>query len=153
MTRSKASGLWPSTKSSATRSVRRNRSAVSILRDVLPLLQPVVEHPLSGRDYALRFLMGWLQWKAMESPADAVHSFAEAARLSNVAGADDPFPIYSLRHLAYMHYLQGEFALAHASIQRALQRTPGNADDLELTYEAARYAARAGEGRRRRRHC
>ena len=112
------------------------------LRDALPLLQPVTEHPLSGRDYSLRFLMGWLLWKS-QSPAHAAPAFAEAARLSSVADQDDPYPVYSLRHLAYMQYLQGEFAAAHDTIDRAVRR--GASDDLELIYEAARYAARAGD--------
>ena len=114
------------------------RDRLEDLRDALRLLRSIQADPVSGRDYYIWFDIGWILWQLDGNLVEAEEAFYQAARLSATAG--DWLHNFSLRHQAYMQYLQNKHKLAHATITKAVAHTP---DDAETLYDAARYAARA----------
>src|SRR5262249_48853376 len=70
--------------------------------------------------------------------AEAEEAFYQASRLS--ASAGDLLNLSSIRHQAYMQYLQNKHKQAYATIGKALTAAP---DDTEVLFDAARYAARS----------
>jgi tetratricopeptide (TPR) repeat protein len=115
------------------------RDRVEDFKDALRLYRTIQEEGVSGRDYTVWFHLGWLLWKLEENLPEAEEAFYQAARLS--ASAGDQFHALSLRHLAYMQYLQGKHKPAHSTLVKAVA---ANGDDPDTLYDAARYAARVG---------
>lgn len=114
------------------------RDRLEDLRDALRLLRTIQADPVSGRDYYVWFHIGWILWQLDGNLTEAEEAFYQAARLSAQAG--DLLHNFSLRHQAYMQYLQNKHKLAHSTIGKGLTRFP---NDAEILYDAARYAARA----------
>jgi tetratricopeptide (TPR) repeat protein len=115
------------------------RDRVEDFKDALRLFRTIQEDAVSGRDYTVWFNIGWLLWKMEEDLPEAEEAFYQATRLS--ASTADQFHALSLRHLAYMQYLQGKLKPAHATLAKALAAAP---DDPDTLYDGARYAARVG---------
>ncbi|MGH8547046.1 MAG: tetratricopeptide repeat protein [Methylococcales bacterium] len=111
-------------------------------KDATRLLRDVLENPIGSRNYVAWFQTGWLNWKFKNNLAEAEESFYQAARLSGPKA--DLYHAKSLRHLAYMQYLRGQYAEAYDSIHKALRITP---NDHGTMYDAARYAAKTGRER------
>ena len=112
------------------------RDRLEDLRDALRLLRTIQSDPVSGRDYYVWFHIGWILWQMEGNFADAEEAFYQAARLSS--SASDLLHFSSIRHQAYMQYLQNKHKQAFATIGKALTATP---DDAEILFDAARYAA------------
>jgi tetratricopeptide (TPR) repeat protein len=91
-------------------------------KDAARLLGGVLENPIGSRNYIAWFQAGWLNWKFKGNPAEAEEAFYQAARLSGPKA--DLYHAYSLRHLAYMQYLQGRCAEAYDNMHKALHITP-----------------------------
>lgn len=108
-------------------------------RDAARLLGEVLHNPIGSRNYVAWFQTGWLNWKFKGNLAEAEEAFYQAARLSGSKA--DLYHAYSLRHLAYMQYLQGRPAEAYDNTHKALRVTP---NDHDTTCDAARYAAKTG---------
>ena len=108
-------------------------------KDAARLLADVIENPIGSRNYVAWFQTGWLRWKFSGNVAEAEECFYQAARLSGQEA--DLYHAYSLRHLAYMQYLQEKYADAYSTVHKALALTPKDHDTL---YDAARYAAKTG---------
>lgn len=107
--------------------------------DATDLLNKIMENPIGRRNYVAWFQVGWLKWKYERKFAEAEEAFYQASRLS--APKADLYHAKSLRHMAYMQYLQGRFQDAYDSIHKAMLVRP---DDHDIQYDAARYAARTG---------
>lgn len=104
-------------------------------KDAERLLTKVLENPIGCRNYVAWFQTGWLNWKMEKDFPKAEEAFYQAARLS--ASKTDLYHSYSLRHCAYMQYLQGKFTEAYDTINKVL---PTSQKDHDLLYDAARYA-------------
>jgi tetratricopeptide (TPR) repeat protein len=115
------------------------RDRVEDFKDALRLFRTIQEDAVSGRDYAVWFNVGWLLWKLEENLPEAEEAFYQASRLSVSAG--DQYHALSLRHLAYLQYLQAKIKPAHATLVKGLAANPEDPDTL---YDGARYAARVG---------
>ncbi len=103
--------------------------------DAMELLAKAVDNPVGKQDYVAWFQIGWLRWKLLDDVAAAEEAFARAARLARPAG--DVVLVESLRHLAYMQYLQGNHPGALQTINSALDASA----DAETVFDAARYEA------------
>lgn len=110
-------------------------------KDAMRLLQVCVENPIGMQDYVAWFQIGWLLWKRDKNIAEAEEAFYRAQRLS--ASKADLYHLKSLRHYAYMLYLQSKHEEAYALIQKAL----GISRDHDTLFDAARYAAKTGRGK------
>jgi tetratricopeptide (TPR) repeat protein len=108
-------------------------------KDAVRLLRDVLDNPIGSRNYAAWFQTGWLNWKFKGNLAEAEEAFYQAARLSGPKA--DLYHAYSLRHLAYIQYLQGRPVEAYDNMHKALHIRP---DDHDAMYDAARYAAKIG---------
>ena len=106
-------------------------------KDAARLLRDVLDNPIGSRNYVAWFQSGWLNWKFKGNLAGAEEAFYQAARLGGPEA--DLYHGYSVRHLAYMQYLQGRPAEAYENIHKALGVTPNDHDTM---YDAARYAAK-----------
>jgi tetratricopeptide (TPR) repeat protein len=115
------------------------RDRVEDFKDALRLYRTIQEEGVSGRDYSVWFNIGWLLWKLEENLPEAEEAFYQASRLSVSAG--DQYHALSLRHLAYLQYLQEKPKPAQTTLTKAIAANP---DDPELLYDGARYAARVG---------
>jgi DNA-binding protein YbaB len=115
-----------------------DRDRLEDFRDALRLLRAVQSDPVSGRDYQVWFNVGWILWQMEGDFAEAEEAFYQASRLS--ASAGDILHVLSLRHQAYMQYLQNKHKQAHATISKAVALAQ---DDPETLFDAARYAAKA----------
>jgi len=73
-------------------------------KDALRLLTEVLNNPIGSRDFVAWFQIGWLKWKDKQDLPGAAEAFYQAARLSGTEGK--PHYVSSLRHLAYIQYLQ-----------------------------------------------
>lgn len=107
-------------------------------KDAKRLLQSIVENPIGNQDYVVWFQIGWLLWKHEQKADEAEEAFYRAQRLS--AHKRDLYHVNSLRHLAYMQYLQNNHGKAYETIQKALTIS----QDHDIMYDAARYAAKTG---------
>ena len=85
-------------------------------KDATRLLQAATNNPVGMQDYVAWFQIGWLQWKHEQDIAQAEQSFYRAMRLS--ASNKDLYHIKSVRHLAYMQYLQNNFKDAYLTIKK-----------------------------------
>lgn len=108
-------------------------------KDAARLLRDVLDNPIGSRNYVAWFQIGWLNWKFTKNLAEAEEAFYQATRLSGPQA--DLYHAYSLRHLAYMQYLQDRPDEAYDNIRKALRITPNDHDTM---YDAARYAAKTG---------
>jgi tetratricopeptide (TPR) repeat protein len=106
-------------------------------KDALRLLTEVLNNPIGSRDFVAWFQIGWLKWKDKQVLAEAAEAFYQAARLSG--SERKPYYVSSLRHLAYIQYLQGQHQDAFATIEKAVKVAP---EDHDVLYDAARYAAK-----------
>lgn len=82
------------------------------------------------------------QLEVQTNLAEAEEAFYQASRLS--APKANLYHANSLRHLAYMQYLQDRPAEAYDNMHKALRVTP---DDHDPMYDLARYAAKTGRER------
>lgn len=114
-----------------------DRDRLEDFRDALRLLKTIQSDPVSGRDYHVWFNIGWILWQMEGNFAEAEEAFYQASRLS--ASAGDILHVTSLRHQAYMQYLQKKHKQAHATILKATALT---SEDAETFFDAARYAAK-----------
>jgi tetratricopeptide (TPR) repeat protein len=114
------------------------RDRTEDFRDAQNLLRGLQNDMAGGRNYAIWFDIGWLKWQT-DNLTEAEEAFYQANRLSKTAG--NAYYPFALRHLAYVQYLQERYEQAYATIQRALEASP---DDADVRYEAARYAAALG---------
>jgi tetratricopeptide (TPR) repeat protein len=117
---------------------RAGRDREEDFNDALRLLRASIDSPFGNGDYVAWFQLGWLLWQHEHNVVDAEDAFYKAQRLS--AAASDLYYIKSLRHLAYMQYLRGNFAGAYENIHKALELSP----DHDARLDAARYAAMLG---------
>ncbi|MGO8672349.1 MAG: tetratricopeptide repeat protein [Capsulimonadaceae bacterium] len=117
---------------------RTGRDREEDFDDSLRLLRASLDSPFGSGDYVAFFQLGWLLWQHEGSARDAEDAFYKAQRLSAEPG--DLFYVKSLRHLAYMQYLQGNYEGAYEVAHKAL----GHHEDYEVRFEAARYAAMLG---------
>ena len=108
-------------------------------KDAMRLLSEVLTNPIGSRDFVAWFQLGWLKWKDKNNLPDAEEAFYHAARLSG--SQKKPHYVSSVRHLAYIQYLQGKHKDAYATIQKLLTLWPQDGDH-EVLYDAARYAAK-----------
>lgn len=106
--------------------------------DAIRLLQTTVENPIGMQDYVAFFQIGWLTWKLRKNIAEAELAFHRAQRLSRDNG--DLYHVLSLRHVAYMQYLQRKHQKAYETISRAMDIER----DHDTMFDAARYAAKIG---------
>ena len=106
-------------------------------KDALRLLTEVLNNPIGSRDFVAWFQIGWLKWKDKQILPEAAEAFYQAARLS--CSVNNPYYVPSLRHLAYIQYLQGQHQDAFGTIEKAVQAKP---EDYDVLYDAARYAAK-----------
>jgi tetratricopeptide (TPR) repeat protein len=104
--------------------------------DALSLFEAILQNPIGKQDYVVWFHIGYLRWQLLRDTASAEAAFNTARRLS--ASKRDLYHLKSLRHLAYMHYLQGHFENAYESIAAARSFSR----DHETLYDSARYAAK-----------
>lgn len=107
-------------------------------KDATRLLHTVVDNPIGMQDYVAWFQTGWLLWKHKKNIPEAEEAFYRTQRLS--AQSRDWYHVKSLRHLAYMQYLQDKHADAYGTIQKALDVSRDHA----TVYDAARYVAKTG---------
>jgi tetratricopeptide (TPR) repeat protein len=107
--------------------------------DATKLLNGVLKNPMGRRNYVAWFQVGWLKWKYELNIVEAEEAFYQASRLS--APKADLYHANSLKHMAYMQYLQKNHSDAYDTIQKAVNVLP---DDHDIRYDAARYAAKAG---------
>jgi tetratricopeptide (TPR) repeat protein len=107
-------------------------------QDALDLLSQAVQNPVGKQDYIAWFQTGFVLWKRDERLAEAAEAFDRAARLSQPAG--DVYYWESLRHLAYMYYLQGDYTGALEAIREALRAS----ENPHTLFDGARYWARNG---------
>lgn len=106
-------------------------------KDALRLLREVLDNPIGSRDFVAWFQIGWLKWKEEEDLHEAAEAFYQAARLS---GRERKLHyVLSLRHLAYIQYLQVKYQEALVTIEKAIEVAP---HDHDVLYDAARYAAK-----------
>lgn len=106
--------------------------------DAMRLLRHTWKNPVGRNDPVVWFQLGWLFWVQRGDRERAERAFWHAQRLS--ASASDLYFLKSLRHLAYMKYLNGDIQAAHQLLKRAIEHTR----DSETLFDAARYASRAG---------
>lgn len=106
-------------------------------KDALRLLTDVLDNPIGRRDFVAWFQIGWLKWKDKQDLREAAEAFYQSARLSG--SERTPHYVSSLRHLAYILYLQGQHQDAFATIEKAVQAA---SKDHDVLYDAARYAAK-----------
>lgn len=106
--------------------------------DATKLLQEVIKNPIGNQDYVTWFQIGWLLWKHEKKLGDAEQAFYRASRLS--APQANQYHVLSVRHVAYMQYLQGRHEEAYQSVQKVV----GAAVDHDAPFDAARYAAKTG---------
>ena len=111
-------------------------------KDATRLLQAATNNPVGMQDYVAWFQIGWLQWKHEQNIAQAEQSFYRAMRLS--ASNKDLYHIKSVRHLAYMHYLQNNFQDAYLTIKKAPVAGLDQVTLHDTMYDAARYSAKIG---------
>lgn len=109
-------------------------------KDALHLFREAQGGAIGGRNYVVWFQIGWILWKHKADLAGAEEAFYQAYRLS--ASQNDIFYYLSLRHRAYLQFLQGQVQEARATIARAVSTFDTDGDTL---LDAARYAAAAGE--------
>lgn len=117
---------------------RTGRDRGEDFNDAMRLLRTTVDNPIGNQDYVVWFQIGWLQWKHENSPGEAAESFYRASRLSSSDA--NLYHVESLRHLAYMKYLQKDMQGAYETVQALRPLDPSH---LTL-YDAARYASRTG---------
>ena len=117
---------------------RGGRDRDEDFNDALRLLRASIDSPFGNGDYVAWFQLGWLLWQHEHNVVEAEDAFYKAQRLSSNTG--DLFYVKSLRHLAYMQYLRGNFNGAYEALHTALDISP----DHEPRLEAARYAALLG---------
>jgi len=109
--------------------------------DAMRLLSDVVNNSIGSRNCVAWFYMGWLFWKEKANFPQAAEAFFHAARLSD--REHQCWYVPSLRHLAELQYLQGQFFHdAHTTIQKAIIAAP---EDFLILFDAARYAAKIGK--------
>ena len=111
-------------------------------KDATRLLQAATDNPVGMQDYVAWFQIGWLQWKHEQDIAQAEQSFYRAMRLS--ASNKDLYHIKSVRHLAYMQYLQNNFQDAYLTIKKAPVAGLDQVTLHDTMYDAARYSAKIG---------
>ena len=111
-------------------------------KDARRLLNATIDNPVGMQDYVTWFQLGWLHWKHESDIAHAEEAFYRAGRLS--APSQDLYHVKSLRHSAYMQYLQARYQDAYATIQKALAVSR----DYNTMYDAARYSAKTGRRKR-----
>lgn len=114
-------------------------------KDAIRLLSLTIDNPIGMQDYVAWFQIGWLIWKFEGYIDKASDAFYRAQRLS--APNQDLFHIKSLRHLAHMHYLKGDFEKSYQTISKALKANKpkhGNVVQHNLMYDNARLAAKTG---------
>ena len=109
-------------------------------KDAMRLLRVCVENPIGMQDYVAWFQIGWLLWKRDKNIAQAKKAFYRAQRLS--ASKAGLYYIKSLRHYAYMLYLQGKHEEAYSLMQKAL----GINREHDTLFDTARYAAKTRRG-------
>jgi tetratricopeptide (TPR) repeat protein len=117
---------------------RAGRDRDEDFNDALRLLRASIDSPFGNGDYVAWFQLGWLLWQHERNVVDAEDAFYKAQRLS--AATNDLYYLKSLRHLAYMQYLRGNYTAAYDTVHKALDINP----DHETRIEAARYAAMLG---------
>jgi tetratricopeptide (TPR) repeat protein len=140
--------------------------------DAMHLLKETAQNHIGNLDGVVWFQIAWLQWKHLGNLPEAEAAFDRAAHL-NEPQLDEYYE-QSLRHLAYLQYLQDKFEEAHSTIRRVLEvriryfeenvrKNPESeackemwalADlhrhdypDYESGYDAAIYAATVGDER------
>jgi tetratricopeptide (TPR) repeat protein len=102
------------------------------ISDAQLLLATVIDNPIGRQDYVAWFQLGWINWKSNKISV-AAENFKNAARLSEMS--NDLYLVESLRHLAYMHYLDGDHDAAHDWCNRAAK---GSAT-ADVLFDMARY--------------
>ncbi len=106
--------------------------------DAFQQLEEIIKIPKGNQDYVTWFQIGWLRWKHHKNVASAEEAFYRAARLS--APTTNAYHVTSLRHWAYMLYLQQKFEDAYQTIQRAVVLSR----EHDVLFDAARYASLTG---------
>jgi tetratricopeptide (TPR) repeat protein len=106
------------------------------LTDATRLYDLVLENPIGMQDYSAWFQRGYLYWKHDRDIKAARQAFERAARLSSVD--NDAYWVQSIRHLAEMHYLSGDYREAYIT----LSGVTGKLCDHMVMYDQARYSAR-----------
>lgn len=109
--------------------------------DAMKLLNQCLKNPVGEQDYVVWFQKGWLLWKYMNNIKEAEKSFSEARRLSKPKR--DLYYLKSVRHLAYMQYLNGDLNTAYKTIKQIVDISEIN-NDHDTLFDAARYAVRNG---------
>jgi tetratricopeptide (TPR) repeat protein len=107
--------------------------------DALRLFECCLENPIGMQDYVVWFQIGWLKWKHKQDLKSSELAFYRSQRLSKLNS--DIYHLKSLRHLAFIQYLQNRFEEAYQTIIKAVLLFPNDHDTL---YDAARYAAKTG---------
>jgi tetratricopeptide (TPR) repeat protein len=114
---------------------RAGRDRDEDFNDAIRLLRASLDSPFGTGDYVAWFQLGWLLWQHEHNLAGAEDAFYKAQRLTSAQA--DLYYIKSVRHLAYIQYLRGNYAVAYENIQKVLAIHP----DHESRFECARYAA------------
>lgn len=113
--------------------------------DAIRLLSLASENPIGMQDYAVWFQLGWLWWKSNSDLDKAKDAFYRAQRLSSPN--QNLFHIKSLRHLAHLQYLTGNFKQAYQTIKQAFKVIKSRNEDIILhnvMYDCSRLAAKIG---------
>ena len=115
--------------------------------DAKRLTLAAIENPIGSRNFIVWFQQGWLQWKIDNNIEAAEESFFQSRRL-NVLDRNPQYreentllAVNSIRHMAYMQYLQSKYEDAYQTIQEAHSLI---FFDYDICYDTARYAARTG---------
>ncbi len=105
------------------------------LRQVERQLRELVSDSAGERHYMAWFEIGWIRWKVDSNLPKAEEAFGRAVLFSETK--DKAFFAYSLRHQAYMRYLQDNYEGAWETICESLRAY----DELLARVDAAHYAA------------
>jgi len=117
---------------------RTGRDRQEDFNDAMRLLRIAVDNPVGMQDYSAWMDIGWLLWKHETKLAEAEEAFYRTTRL---AEPNNPhYHLEGLRHLAYMHYLQGKHEEAYSTICKAAELSK----DHDTFFDLARYAAVSG---------
>ncbi|MDA1051554.1 MAG: hypothetical protein O3C40_13880 [Planctomycetota bacterium] len=90
-------------------------------------------------EYCTVTLEGYSRSPRLQEMANRLQRLGGTMRLTALPPRKNPTYVESVRHLAYMQYLQGKDQDAYATIQKILTVA---GEDHDVLYDAARYAAR-----------
>lgn len=118
---------------------RTGRSRTDDWNDAMRLYDDVLTNPIGMQDYSAWFHKGYLHWKHENDVPGAKSAFERAVRLSSVQ--QDAYWVMSVRHLAEMLYLLGDYRSAYD----ILSEVTGQSRNHLVMYDQARYLARLGK--------